>query len=117
MAHPKCLTRNALPTRSDEREACELRTEKKKSASLLCISSEREMQLKNRSHVATQTSLEEASKRDEQQVYESTETGHSDNLATNDRGEEPATMERQMMAELDTADIEIIDNDESVKED
>lgn len=79
------------------------------------------MQLKNRSHVATQTSLtslDKASKRDEQQVYESTETGHSDNLEANGRAGEQATMEGQMMSpELDTADIEIIDNDASVKED
>lgn len=102
----------------DEREGCELR-EKKKSASLLCISSEKEMQLKNRSHVATQTSLEEASRPvDEQQVYDPNEAGHSDNLEHGGEHIVQATVEHKMMAnELDTADIEIIDNDESGKED
>lgn len=78
------------------------------------------MQLKNRSHVATQTSLEETSRQDEQQVYDSNETGHSNNLENGCGGGsvEAATVERKMTAdELDTADIEIIDNDDSGKED
>lgn len=83
------------------------------------------MQLKNRSHVATQTSLEEVS-RQEEQVYDANETGHSKNNLESggggggggNRHSVTATVEREMTAnELETADIEIIDNDESGKED
>ena len=97
-------------------ESCEFR-EKRKSASLLCISSEKEkeMQLKNRSHVATQTSLEEAARSDEQQVYDTDETGRLSNLECGGDSAE-ATVERKAN-ESDNGDAEIIDNDESGKED